>query len=174
VGRVKRACLVSAILTMLAVTLAGCGGGGKTAFHQSASRSVTTPHETAALGKVGYDRTMKRLGRQLAGSVQHLFPLVEAQPGSDLRGDSGKAREDASRRHDRDREGRPIVPPGPIRAEHRGLLQGISALGGELDKLIHVEEKASSQAFGLYARFMSLRTIAKARTAIEKKGYAIG
>jgi len=67
-----------------------------------------------------------------------------------------------------------IAPPAFIRAEHQRLLQGISALGGELDRLIQVEEKGSSRAWGTYARFRSLNTIAKARTAMEKKGYAIG
>ena len=37
-----------------------------------------------------------------------------------------------------------------------------------------VEEKGSSQAWGTFARFRSVRMIAKARTAIEKKGYKIG
>ena len=46
--------------------------------------------------------------------------------------------------------------------------------GGELDKLIQVEEKGTSQAFALYARFESLRTIVKAREAMAKKGYKIG
>ena len=162
------------MLALLAVTLAGCGGG-KSAVHQSAAPTVTIPPKTVSLGKVAYERTMARLGNQLVGSVEGLFPLVEAQPGTDVSKETltklAKTRAVVTTVMARVAA---IEPPAPIRAEHQRLLQGISALGGELDKLIQVEEKGSSQAFGIYARFTSLRTIAKARKAMEKKGYKIG
>jgi hypothetical protein len=171
---VKRACLLAAMLALLAVTLAGCGGGGKT-VDESGTPTVTIPHKTASLGKVAYERTMARLGNRLAGSVEGLFPLVQSQPGTDVNKESvaklTKTRAVVTSVMARVAE---IAPPAPIRADHQRLLRGISALGNELDKLIEVEEKGSSQPFGIYARFTSLRMIAKARIAIEKKGYKIG
>jgi hypothetical protein len=168
---VRRACLVA--LTLIAVTLAGCGGGKS--VHESASPTVTIPQTKVTLGKLAYERTMSRLGRQLVVSVEALFPLVEAQPGTDVSKATltKLARTRAVVTTVMARVAG-IAPPAPIRAEHQRLLRGISALGGELDNLIQVEEKGASKPFGLYARFISLRTIAKARTAIEKKGYAIG
>ena len=169
----KRACLVAAVLALLAVTLAGCGGGKS--VHQSTAPTATIPPKTVSLGKVAYERTMARLGSQLVGSVEGLFPLVEAQPGTDVSRETleklAKTRAVVTTVMARVAA---IAPPAPIRAEHQRLLQGISALGGELDKLIEVEEKGTSQAFSLYARFNSVRTIAKATTAMEKKGYKIG
>jgi hypothetical protein len=160
---------------MLAVTLAGCGGGGKTAVHQSTAPTATIAPKTVSLGKVAYQRTMARLGNQLVGSVKGLFPLVEAQPGTDVSKETlaklAKTRAVVTTVMARVAA---IDPPAPIRAEHKRLLQGISALGGELDKLIQVEEKGSSKAWGIYARFTSVRTIAKATAAMEKKGYKIG
>ena len=171
----RRACLVAAGLALLAVTLTGCGGGGGKAVHQSAAPTVTIPPKTVTLGKVAYERTMARLGNQLVGSVEGLFPLVEAQPGTDVSKATltklATTRAVVTTVMARVAE---IAPPAPIRAEHQRLLQGISALGGELDKLIQVEEKGTSQSFGIYTRFTSLRTIAKATTAIKKKGYKIG
>jgi hypothetical protein len=169
---VKRTCLLAAMLALLAVTLAGCGGGGKTADQ---SATATIPHKTVSLGKVAYERTMARLGTRLVGSVEGLFPLSQSQPGTDVNKESlaklTKTRAVVTSVLARVAE---IAPPAPIRADHQRLLHGISALGNELDKLIEVEEKGSSQPFGIYARFTSLRTIAKARIAIEKKGYNIG
>ena len=162
---------------MLAMTLGGCGGGGsgKTTVDQSASTSTTIRHpKPVALGKAAYERTMKRLGTQLARSVEHLFPLVEAQPGTDVSKETVMKLE-ATRAVVTTVGAKvaAIAPPAPIRAEHQRLIQGISDLGGELDRLIQVEEKGSSQAFGIYARFRSLGRIAKATEAIQKKGYAI-
>lgn len=162
------------MLALLAVTLAGCGSGGKT-VHQSAAPTVTIPHKTVTLGKVAYERTMARLGNQLVGSFESLFPLVATQPGTDTSKET-LAKLETTRAVVTTVQARvaAIDPPAFIRAEHAQLLQGISALGGELDTLIQVEEKGSSQAWGTFARFRSLRMIAKARTAIEQKGYAIG
>lgn len=170
----KPTCLVAATLVM---SLAGCGGGGGgKAVQQPASvPTVTISQNAVTLGKQVYDQTMKRLGRQLGGSVAQLFPLAQAQPGSDVNKQSLEKLKSA----------RAVVtslivkigniaPPAAIRPEHQRLLQGLSALGGELDTLIQVEENGGSKPFGAYTRFLSLRTIAKAKTAIEKKGYAIG
>lgn len=171
----RRACLVAAVLAMLAVTLAGCGGGKS--VQQSPSPTVTIPHKTVALDKQAYDRTMKPLGRQLVGSVQHLFPLGQARPGSDVNKESlAKLRRTRAVVTNVMARLAGIAPPAPIRAEHQRLLKGVSALGGELDKLIQVEEEGTSPSkpFGTYARLTSLLTIAKAREAMEKKGYKIG
>lgn len=159
---------------MLAVTLAGCGGGGKT-VPQPPSPTVTIPHTTVALGKQAYNRTMKRLGGQLVASVEHLFPLGQALPGSDINKES-LVKLERTRAVVTNVIARVagIAPPAPIRAEHQRLLKGISALAGELDTLIQVEEKGAPKRFGAYTRFESLRTIAKATSAIKKKGYAIG
>src|SRR5437763_16653142 len=75
------------MLALLAVTLAGCGGGGKTA-DQSAAPTATIPHQTVSLGKVAYERTMARLGNRLVGSVEGLFPLSQSQPGTDVNKES--------------------------------------------------------------------------------------
>jgi hypothetical protein len=159
---------------MLALTLAGCGGGGQTA-DQSSSPTVTTPHETVALGKVAYERTMKRLGNQLVGSVEGMFPLVGSQQGTDVSKETlaklEKTRAVVTTVTARIAE---IAPPAPVRVEHDRLLRGVSALGRELDRLIEVQEKGMVKEFGKYAHLSSLMTIAKATKAIEKKGYAIG
>src|SRR5438105_5806824 len=141
VGRVKRTCLVAAMLVTLAVTVAGCGGGGKS-VEQSATNTVTTPtQKKVTLGKLAYERTMARLGKQLVGSVEGLFPLVEAQPGTEV-SKATLTKLQTTRAVVTTVMARvaAIDPPSPIRAEHRQLLQGISALGGELDALIQVEE----------------------------------
>ena len=168
----KRACFVAAMLVM---SLAGCGGGSKTVQQPSSAPTVTIPHDAVPLAKQVYNQTMKRLGRQLGGSVAHLFPLVQGQPGSDVNKESlAKLKSTRAVVDTLIVKLESIAPPAAIRAEHQRLLQGLSALVGELDTLIQVEEKGGSKPFGAYARFMSLRTIAKAKTAIEKKGYAIG
>jgi hypothetical protein len=161
------------VLAPLALVLAGCGGGKS---NQAATTSVTVPHlKTVVLGKVAYEHTMKRLGTQLATSIEGLFPLVEAQPGTDI-GKATLKKLEATRAVVTTVRSRiaAIIPPAPIRTEHRQLLQGISALGTDLDGLINLEKRGSSRAWGTYARFRSLRAIGKARTAIEQKGYAIG
>ena len=162
------------VITLASCALAGCGGRGKTA-HESSAPTVTISHKPVVLNKQAYNRTMKRLGRQLGGSVERLFPLVEAQPGTDVSKESVAKleRTRAVVTHVMVKVAN-IVPPAAIRAEHQRLVKGISALGVELDKLIQVEEKGTSRPWGLYARFESLRAIAKATAAIEKKGYAIG
>jgi hypothetical protein len=181
---VRRPCLVGAALAAVAFALAGCGGSGRTVQQSTsvttsasatATATLSTPKETVALGKTAYERTMRQLGRRLAGSVQGLFPLVETQPGTDISKETvAKLQRTRAVVTSVLAKAAAIAPPEPIRHEHQRLLQGISALGGELDELINVEEHGTSRAFGLYARFPSLRTIARARSAIEKKGYAIG
>jgi len=168
---VKRAALVVALL---AVTLAGCGGA-KTVQKSPPPTATTTPQKPVALGRDAYDRTMKQLGTQLVGSIERLFPLVEAKPGSEVSKES-VAKLQRARAVVTDVMGRVagIAPPAPIRAEHQRLLEGIASLGRQLDKLIEVEENGAPAPFGTYARLDSLRTIAKARLEIVKKGYAIG
>ena len=165
----KRTWLAAAVL---AVTLAGCGGKQ---VQQPPAPTVTIPHKTVHLGRQAYKRTMTQLGRQLSHTVERLFPLAEALPGSDVNKEA-VAKLMTARAVVADVMARVagIAPPAPIRAEHQRLLDGISALGGELDKLIQVEEKGASNPFGTYTRFASLRAIAKARAAIMKKGYGIG
>ena len=168
----KRTGLVAALLVM---SLAGCGGGNKTAQTSTSAPAVTIAPSAVPLTKQVYDRTMKRIGRQLGGSVAHLFPLVQAQPGSATNKESlAKLRSTRAVVTSVLTAIAGIAPPARVRPEHQRLLQGLSALGGELDTLIQVEEQGGSKPFGAYTQFLSLRTIAKARTAIEKKGYAIG
>ena len=172
----KHTNLVAAALAVLVVALSGCGGSGsKSAQTATTGPAVTTSKNAVSLDKQAYDRTMAQLGRQLAGSVESLFPLVEAQPGTAASKASlvklERTRAVVSKVMTRVAN---IAPPAAIRTEHLQLLQGISALGGELDQLINVEEKGASKPFGQYARFLSLRTIDNARKAIEKKGYTIG
>jgi len=163
------------VLAALVGVLSGCGGGGKSAQTTTTTPTVTTATNAVRLDKQDYDRTMKQLGQQLAGSVESLFPLVEAQPGTAASKASivklQRTRAVVTKVTTRIAH---IAPPSAIRTEHLELLQGLSALGGELDKLIQVEEKGTSKPFGEFARFVSLRTIDKARKAIEKKGYTIG
>jgi hypothetical protein len=164
------------VLAIVSVTLAGCGGGK---MGTQPTTTATTPHKPVALGKAAYERTMKRLGNQLVRSVEGLFPLVEAQPGTDVSKETvarlTKTRAVVTNVTARVAE---IAPPSAIRAEHQQLLRGVSALGRELDSLIDVEEHGppagGPKAFGVYARFNSLRTIAKATKAMAKKGYQVG
>ncbi len=171
----RRTYPLAATLAALVAVLSGCGGGGKSAQTTTSVPTVTTAQNAVSLDKDAYDRTMKQLGRQLAGSVQSLFPLVEAQPGTAASKASlvklQRTRAVVSQVTNKVAH---IAPPKPIRAEHEELLQGLSALGGELDQLIRVEQKGTTKPFGQYARFLSLRTIDKARKSIEKKGYTIG
>jgi hypothetical protein len=164
------------LLPVIAVVVAGCGGaGGNSNSQSSPSETVTTPQKKVILSKVAYDRRMKQLGKQLAASVDTLFPLVEGKPGSQASKDSvAKLKRTRAVVTSVMASVADIAPPAPIRAEHQRLLRGISALSVELDKLIEVEENGSKDPFGSYTRFNSLRTIAKARIAIEGKGYAIG
>jgi len=163
------------LLPLVVLALAGCGGGDSSSSQTAPSVTVTTPQKKVTLSKPAYDRRMKQLGRQLAVSINGLFPLVEGKPGSEASKESvAKLRRTRAVVTSVQTSIAGIAPPAPIRAEHQRLLQGISALGVELDKLIDVEENGSKNPFGSYTRFNSLRTIAKARTAIEGKGYAIG
>jgi len=173
-GRLPRVCLAAATLAVLGATLAGCGGG-TSVNHDSAAPTATIPHKRVALDKAAYERTMRRLGTQLIGSVDSLFPLTEAQPGTDVsKATLAKLERTRTVVTSVMATAAGIVPPPPIRAAHRQLLQGVSDLGREIDNLIQAEEKGPSKPFGLYTQFNSLRTIAKATSAIEKKGYKIG
>ena len=67
-----------------------------------------------------------------------------------------------------------IAPPAPVRDAHQRLVEGLTAFRAELDDLIYVLEKGTTKPFGAYTQFNGLRTIAKARAEIERKGYAIG
>jgi hypothetical protein len=170
---------LAGVLLVLLVVAAGCGGGKKAQAPASqattTSPAVSAPPERVTLGKKAYDQAMKGLGRQLVGSVDGLFPLVEARPGSEVSRESlVKLRKTRAVVRRVTAKVARIAPPAAIRTEHRQLLQGLSALRGELDQLIDVEEHGTSKPFGEFAQFKSLRTIAKARTAIEKKGYQIG
>ena len=175
---IARSCSAAAALVFVAFTLVGCGGGGGSESAGTSAATTTTaqtPVKKVVLGKVAYDRRMKQLGAQLVGSVQHLFPLVEAQPGTKVSKESlVKLRRTRAVVTNVRASIAAIAPPSEIRAEHAQLLQGVSALGSELDALIDVEENGTSKPFGDFAHFNSLRTIAKARNAIEKKGYPIG
>jgi len=118
---------------------------------------------------------MKRLGNQLVGSIEGLYPLVGSPAGSDNAKETvrklEKTRAVVTIVSARIAE---IAPPAPVRAEHARLVRGVSALGRQLDKLIEVQEKGTLRDFGIYSHFASLITISRATKAIQKKGYAIG
>ena len=162
----------------LVVTVAACGGGGGGGGQTTgASAPATTAPRTAtvALGKAAYDRIMRRDGRQLAGSVAGLFPLVEAQPGTDVaKASIAKLQRTRAVVTNVTNDVAAITPPAPVGPAHERLVKGLTRFGAELDELIYVLEKGATKPFGAYARFESLRTIAKARAEIERKGYAIG
>jgi hypothetical protein len=174
---------LAAALPALALTLGGCGGGGGTSVEPAATTTIatatTTTRAAAAastrLGKDAYDRRMQRLGRKLAVSVDKMFPLVEAQPGTDVSRESvAKLQRTRAVVTSVATDLSAITPPTPIRAAHQHLLNGLTVFGGELDELIRVLQEGTSKPFGEYAKFDGLRAIARATKEIERKGYAIG
>ncbi len=118
---------------------------------------------------------MRQLGQQLGTSINHLFPLVEAQPGTDV-SKATVAKLERTRAVVSSVTARlaAITAPPAVRDAHRRLLRGLTSFSGELDRLISVLEHGTSKPFGVYTQFRSLRTIAKARDDIEARGYAIG
>jgi hypothetical protein len=174
-GSLKHSLRAIVLGTVLAAALAGCGGNAKQA-QLPASTAVTAPQKTVALSKSAYDATMRQLGRRLAISVEGLFPLVESQAGDDTT-KASVAKVESTRAVATSVMTRvaAIAPPGPIRAEHRRLVKGLSDFRDELDDLIRVlQDGGGSKPFESYSRFAGLRTIARARDDIELKGYAIG
>jgi hypothetical protein len=174
---------LAAALPALALALGGCGGGGSSA-EPAATATVATPATTAraaataaqtTLGKAAYDRRMQRLGQRLAVSVDRMFPLVEAQPGTDVSRQSvAKLERTRAVVTSVATDLASITPPSPIRAAHQHLLNGLTVFGGELDELIRVLQEGTSKPFGEYAKFDGLRAIARATKEIERKGYEIG
>jgi hypothetical protein len=118
---------------------------------------------------------MRPLGRRLAQSVQRLFPLVEARPGTRVaRATVAKLERTRAVVVDVTARVAAIRAPRAIRPAHRRLVSGLESLRAELDELIHVLEVGTSKPFGVYTRFTSLQTIARARNEIERNGFAIG
>ena len=118
---------------------------------------------------------MRKLGRRFAASVQGLFPLVEAEPGTAVaKATVAKLERTRAVVVDVAAAVAAIPAPAAIRGPHRRLLNGLSSLRSELDDLIHVLQAGTSKPFGAYTTFAALRTIAAARNEIERKGFAIG
>jgi hypothetical protein len=171
---------LTAALPVLALSLAACGGGEKTASESAATATSATTvaltvTEATPLAKDAYDRRMQLLGRRLAVAVQRLFPLVEAQPGTDVSKESVAKLARTRATVTKVAVGvSSISPPAGVRAAHQHLLNGISTFGGELDELIRVLQEGTSKPFGEYTKFDGLRAIARATKEIENKGYTIG
>jgi len=172
----RHACpAAAAALLFGAGVTAGCGGGGGGGSRAAATTKTPVPRHATALGRSAYDATMRPLGRRLAQSVQSLFPLVEARPGTEV-AKTTVARLERTKAVVVDVTARVAAIPAPpaIRSAHRRLVSGLESLRAELDELIHVLQVGTSKPFGVYTRFTSLQTIARARNEIERKGFAIG
>jgi len=160
-----------AVLVFGAGLTAGCGGSRVAATTQTS----VSRQPTRALGKDAYDAAMRRLGLRLGRSVQSLFPLVEAPPGTEVaKATVAKLRRTRAVVLDVTAGVAAISAPPAIRDPHRRLLKGLESLRAELDELIHVLEVGTKRPFGSYTTFTALRTIARARNEIEGKGFAIG
>jgi hypothetical protein len=162
---------------VLVATLTGCGGNRKSAQPTATTtpQKQAAPHKEVNLDKAAYIKTMRPLGKRLTISIERIYPIVETTPGSTISNETAAVIEKtrvvvaavlASAAS--------IVPPKPIRADHRRLVQGLSDLQAELGALIHFLHKGGPNPFGLYASLPGLQTIAAARISIEKEGYAIG
>jgi hypothetical protein len=164
------------VVTGFALILTACGGSGGAQTTGVSTRTTLPPRAAkVALGKAAYSRRMQRDGRQLAGSVEKLFPLVEAQPGTEVAKESiAKLRRTRAVVTNVTDDVAAMVPPLPVRPAHARLVKGLTRFGAELDGLIDVLENGTTKAFGAYAQFKSLRTIAEARAEIEDMGYTIG
>lgn len=176
VGESKRSLASFALGVMLVAGLAGCGSSGKQAQQPATTTppAITTPHGPS-LGKTAYVKAMRPLGKRLAISMASIYPIVETTPGSTISNETAatieKTRVVVAAVLAR---AVAIVPPAPIRAQHKTLVKGLSDLQAELDGLIHFLQKGGPDPFGTYARLPGLQTIAQARVSIENKGYAIG
>ena len=89
---------------------------------------------TVALGKAAYTRRVRRDGKQLAARSKRLFPLVEAQPGTDVAKESVAKLQrtravvtTVDKRRLRDRAARAVRPA------HERLVKGLTRFGSELD-----------------------------------------
>jgi hypothetical protein len=173
-GRSRRRACTGAVAALILGTglMTGCGGGGSGV---APTTTLGSQHPKTALGKAAYDATMRQLGHRLARAVQSLFPLVEARPGTEI-AKTTVAKLQRTRAVVLDVTARvaAISPPTPVRKAHGRLLGGVKTLTAELDELIHVLQVGTSRPFGSYTQFTSLRTIARARNEIERKGFAIG
>ena len=174
-ARLVHSFVLAVAICALALTLGGCGSGGTTANRAATETTATTGALGAALPRDAYDRRMRQLGHRLAVSVDSLFPLVEAQPGTDVSKETvGKLQQTRSVVTSVATDVSSISPPAPVRAAHEHLLNGLTTFGTELDELIRVLQKGTTHPFGEYTKFNGLLAIARATKEIERKGYAIG
>ncbi len=166
---------VAALALGLLLVAAAVGCGGTSNGNETAQPAVTAPPKTVTLGKTAYETTMRRLGRTFAGSVETMFPLTQGQPGTDASAQSiAKLEKTRAVVTNVTASISAITPPASIRDEHQRLLKGLSDFRDELDQLIQFLQKGGPERLGTLTRFAGLTTIAKARSAIESKGYAIG
>ena len=166
------------VVVALGLMLAGCGGGHVVSGAVQTQTTVSSraiSNQRVVLNKASYERTMRRLGKTLVGSVEGMFPLVEGGVGS-LASAQSLAKVETTRsvvlsvRLTLDA----IVPPVAIRADQERLLAGLDNLRSQLDKLIQVLQQGSSKPLGVYSRLSALGPIGIVIKDMKKKGYAIG
>ncbi len=165
----------------LAVALSACGGSHKQpaaaqtpATTTTAPTTSTAPRGVVVVSKSSYEGTMRQLGRTLAQSVEGMFPLVEGTGGAGSA--EAVAKVEAARAVVTRVTSKlaAIVPPAPIRADHRRLVVALGNLGSELDQLVQALQSGGSKPLSEYTRFAALAKIASATSDMKKKGYAIG
>lgn len=143
----------------------------------TATGATATPVSGArvVLGKASYDRRMRELGTELATSVESMYPLVQGAVGSATARESISHVEKAQAAVARVTSAvSDILPPAPIRADHRRLVAELGVLQGELGVLVGVLQHGGSKPFGSYMAFPALSGIALVTGDMKKKGFAVG
>jgi predicted small lipoprotein YifL len=156
----------------VAASLAGCGGKGSTTT--TAASSTTPTSVQRHVNRATYDRIMQRYGRTVSRSIEGLYPLVDRQVGSEANKEAAAKVEKA-----RATVGQvaaslaALIPPAPVRGDHRRLVVSLGKLQAELATLEKVLEQGGSKPFGTYTEFGALQTIRIVTDDMTKKGFSV-
>jgi len=172
-GHLRPFHIASVVVVVAAVApLTGCGG--KSGTTTAAGSTTTTSVKTQAVGKATYDRMMQQLGRKVSRSIESMYPLLDEGVGTPANKEAAAKVEKA-----RVTVGQAatslagVIPPAPIRADHRRLLLSLGKLQLELAKLEHVLQQGGPKPFGDYTQFVALQTIRTVTDDMTKKGFSV-
>jgi len=138
---------------VLAVVVAGCGGGGG----------------SKPLDKADYDKQMQTIGGGLTDDLNSL----SSSTGSAAKAATALVKVQTDLRTAADQLDA-ITPPTAIKTEHEQLTKAVREFADELDPLIKDLKAGKLSALSSLATLKGLSDIQTASTAISKKGYKIG
>jgi hypothetical protein len=139
-----------AVAGAVAVTAAGCGGGG-----------------SEPLSKADYQQQMGAIGKELTTALNSLGTATTASTAATSLKKLQSDLTDAADKMDA------ITPPPKVEAQHQNLADGVREFGEQLDPIITKLEDGKMAALSGVTSLGSLLKIQKASLAINKAGYDI-